>query len=115
MYRTAGDLEVGGKLANYLAANMIGVFGREGWRDKWSAIALAEMKRLRFNTVGNWSAWEFARAAKFPYVRPMEFRGKRCGMVFRDFPDVFHTAFEQDAAEYAAQLRGTADDAACIG
>jgi hypothetical protein len=112
----AGDGgEAEGKLVNYLAANMIRAFGRDGWKDKWSRIALAEMKRLRFNTVGNWSDWKFASAARFPYVRPMEFRGKRSGTIYRDFPDVFHPAFEADAADYAAPLRDTANDPALIG
>jgi hypothetical protein len=106
---------LGWKSVNFLAANMIRAFGREGWRDRWSRIALGEMKRLRFNTVGNWSEWEFASKARFPYVRPLSFRGSRSGMVYRDFPDVFHGAFEQDAAEYAAQLNGTASDPALIG
>jgi hypothetical protein len=105
----------GGKSANFLAANMIRSFGREGWREKWAATALGEMKRLRFNTVGNWSEWRYAAQAKFPYVVPMSFRGARSGMVYRDFPDVFHAAFEQDAADYAAPLRETASDPALIG
>lgn len=108
-----GDAQ--GKLVNYLAANMIRAFGREDWRNHWSRIALSEMKRLRFNTVGNWSEWKFASAARFPYVRPMQFRGKRSGMIYRDFPDVFHPGFEADAADYAAQLHDTADDPALIG
>ena len=103
------------KFVNYLAANFIRTFGPEGWRGKWARIALAEMRRLRFNTVGNWSEWEFARAAKFPYVRPLSFSPKRAKNVFRDFPDVFHPGFEQDAADYASQLRDTRDDAAFIG
>jgi hypothetical protein len=104
-----------GKLVNYLAANLIRTFGASGWRDKWSEIALAELKRLRFNTVGNWSEWEYAAKAQFPYVRPMEFRERRSGLVYRDFPDVFHPQFEADAADYASQLSATADDAALIG
>jgi hypothetical protein len=115
IYDDADGGQAEGKLVNYLAANMIRTFGRGGWKDKWSRIALSEMKRLRFNTVGNWSDWKFASAARFPYVRPMEFRGKRSGMIYRDFPDVFHRGFEADAAEYAATLRETANDPALIG
>ena len=85
IYDDADGGQAEGKLVNYLAANMIRTFGRGGWKDKWSRIALSEMKRLRFNTVGNWSDWKFASAARFPYVRPMEFRGKRSGMIYRDF------------------------------
>jgi len=107
--------QVRGKYVNYLAANMIRTFGREGWREKWAQVALAEMKRLRFNTVGNWSDWEFAAKAKFPYVRPMSFSGARARMIYRDFPDVFHAGFEEDAAAYAAPLQESAQDAAFIG
>lgn len=103
------------RLVNYLAANCIRAFGREGWRDKWAAVALAELKRLRFNTVGNWSDWEVAAKAKMPYVRPIEFEPRRCGTLYRDFPDVFHPGFETDAADYAAQLRASANDPAFLG
>ena len=115
IYDAVDGGEAEGKLVNYLAANMIRAFGRDDWKDKWSRIALSEMKRLRFNTVGNWSDWKFASAARFPYVRPMEFRGKRSGAIYRDFPDVFHPGFEADAADYAAPLREMANDPALIG
>ena len=103
------------KSVNFLAANMIRAFGPAAWREKWAAIALAEMKRLRFNTVGNWSDWEFAAKARFPYVRPLTFRGTRCGMLYRDFPDVFHAGFDADCAEYATQLAPTVADPALLG
>jgi hypothetical protein len=100
---------------NYLAANMIRTFGAKDWRDQWAQTALAELKRLRFNTVGNWSEWEFAQKAKFPYVRPLNFRASRSGWVYRDFPDVFHAQFPADADEYARQLSTSANDPAFIG
>lgn len=103
------------KFANFLEANIIRSLGREGWREKWARIALSEMKKMRFNTVGNWSEWEFAAKAQFPYVRPMSFSGARCGLIYRDFPDVFHAGFEQDATDYAAQLKTTAADPAFLG
>ena len=115
IYRASERSRQSAKMINYLAANMIRAFGRQGWREKWSAVALAEMKRLRFNTVANWSEWEFAATARFPYVRPMSFRGARSGAIYRDFPDVFHPGFEQDAADYASQLKSTASDPAFIG
>ncbi|MCP5114132.1 MAG: hypothetical protein GY953_25150, partial [bacterium] len=104
-----------GKYLTYLAANFIRALGADGWRDKWARVALSEMKRMRFNTVGNWSEWEFARAARFPYVRPMHFRPKSMQHVYRDFPDVFHPDFAQEATDYAAQLVDTKDDPALIG
>jgi hypothetical protein len=107
--------ETRGKMVNYLAANMVRAFGPQGWRDKWSTIALAGMKRLRFNTVGNWSEWEFASKAAFPYVRPLSFRPLRSKTIYRDFPDVYHPGFPDDAADLAAQLKSTASDPAFIG
>lgn len=104
-----------GRYANFLAANMMRSLGSNGWREKWARIALSEMKKLRFNTVGNWSEWEYAAKAQFPYVRPMSFRGARCGVIYRDFPDVFHAGFELDATDYASQLKTTAADPAFIG
>jgi hypothetical protein len=95
--------------------NLIRAFGPSGWRDKWAKITLAEMKRLRFNTVANWSEWEYSKAAGFPYVRPMDFMAKRSGWIYRDFPDVYHSEFEVDAADFAAGLSGTATDPAFIG
>ena len=103
------------KSVNYLTVNLMRALGPEGWREKWARIALGEMKRLRFNTVGNWSETEHARRAQFPYVRPLNFRGARTGTVYRDFPDVFHPEFERDAAAFAAQLQDTAGDPALIG
>jgi hypothetical protein len=103
------------RVVNFLAANMIRAFGPDGWRDKWARTVLAEMKRLRFNTVGNWSEFGPFAKARFPYVRPINFRATRSGMVYRDFPDVFHKGFEQDATDYAGQLRTTLEDPALIG
>jgi hypothetical protein len=100
---------------DYLAANFIHVFGAGRWRGEWGAIALAELKRMGFNTVANWSDWRIARAAGFPYVRPLSLRFERTPCVYRDFPDVFHPGFEKDAAEFGAQLEETAADKSFIG
>jgi hypothetical protein len=106
----------GTKSVNYLAANLIRALGPEGWRDKWARIALAELKRLRFNTVGNWSETQYAREARFPYVRGLTGRGGAATpRVFRDFPDVFHSDFSKEAGASAEGLRDTAGDAALIG
>jgi hypothetical protein len=115
IFRNAERPTTHGKFINYLSANLIRSLGPVGWREKWSTIALAEMKRLRFNTVANWSEWEFAKAASFPYVRPMELKAKRSGWIYRDFPDVYHAEFEADAAEFAQTLSVTANDPAFIG
>ena len=101
-------------MVNYLAANFIRAFG-QGWYEKWADIALAELRRLGFNTVANWSDWQIARDAGFPYVRPLDYRKGEVPCVFRDFPDVFHPGFEAEADEFAKQLEETQDDPAFIG
>lgn len=115
IYSTAISSRPGAKFINYFAANLIRAFGPERWKQHWATIALAELRRLRCNTVANWSEWEIAAAAKFPYVRPMHFRGNRAPMIYRDFPDIEHPGFEADTREYASILERTRDDPAFIG
>ncbi|HEY3280981.1 MAG TPA: hypothetical protein VGN26_01795 [Armatimonadota bacterium] len=105
----------GGPTINYLAANLIRAFGPERYHECWAQIALGELRGMGFNTVANWSEWRIAKAAGFPYVRPLHPAFSRTPMVYRDFPDVFHPAFAEEAAEYAEDLRETADDPALIG
>jgi hypothetical protein len=99
---------------NYLTGNLIRAFGKS-WRKKWEDITMAQLQQLGFNTVANWSDWEMARKAKFPYVRPMRFRPRKTKLVYRDFPDVFDPGFKADAMAYAQTLKSTADDPALIG
>ena len=100
---------------NYLKANLIRGFGPDNWYESWKEIALAALRQFGFNTVGNWSDWQIAREAGFPYVRPMSMHLRRTPVVFRDFPDVFDSSFQEDAADFAEQLRDTRDDPALIG
>lgn len=100
---------------NYLASNLIRSFGPEAWYDEWAAIVLSYLKRFGFNTVANWSDWRIAQKAGFPYVRPLSPAFSGTPKVFRDFPDVFHPAFERDAAREAEPLKESAEDPALIG
>ena len=100
---------------NYLAANFIHAFGAESWYGKWSSIALGELRRLGFNTVANWSDWKIATAARFPYVRPLDFGFPKTPQIYRDMPDVFHPLFDNEAAAFAGQLEETRSDPAFIG
>lgn len=104
----------GQTMVNYLGANFRRVFG-EGWKSQWVAIALAQLKRLGFNTVANWSEWEYARSAQFPYVRPMAWEHQPTPRIYRDFPDVFDPVFEQEAVAFAGQLEETKDDPSLVG
>ncbi len=104
-----------GRSINYLAANLIRAFGAERWYECWKQITIAHLQQFGFNTVANWSDWHIASEAGLPYVRPLHFERGRAQHIFRDFPDVFDPAFEEDAAAFAEQLRDTADDPALIG
>ena len=106
--------EGAGRGTDFLSANFKRVFGDKG-PEAWAAIALSQLRSAGFNTVANWSQWEIAAAAKFPYVRPLTTKALMQTRVYRDFPDVFDPAFAKHAAEYAAQLRETATDPAFIG
>jgi hypothetical protein len=103
------------RCCDFLIANFIRAFGPQAWREHWWKIAQAQLRMFGFNTVGNWSAWEAARAAGFPYVRSLELACRRTPMAYRDFPDVFHPNFVGDAAEFAEALRITVGDKALIG
>jgi hypothetical protein len=100
---------------NYLAANLIRAFGEQDWYARWAEITLAELRRLGFNTVANWSDWRIASQGGVPYVRPLDYRQLRLPCVYRDFPDVFHPDFPKAASEYAGQLRESAGDPVFIG
>lgn len=104
-----------GRSIDYLKANFIRAFGRDGWRDAWARITIGQLKDWGFNTIANWSDWQAARSARFPYVRPLDGRAIRATTIYRDFPDVFDPSFEKAAADYARQLADTADDPALVG
>jgi hypothetical protein len=100
---------------NPLVANLIRAFGPNDWETSWGKIALSHLRRIGFNTAGNWSEWRVASAAGIPYVRPLQFDARSLKLVYREFPDVFASEFPEAAARYAEQLRETVTDPALIG
>jgi hypothetical protein len=86
------------------------------WHDKWSELTLGIIRNLGFNTVANWSEWQIAKAAGFPYVRPLGWpKPTKTPRVFRDMPDAFHPDLQKDCEEFARQLEETLDDPAMTG
>ena len=108
--------EFGGfkKMFSFLQASLMRAFGSD-YREKWATCAIAELRRIGFNSFGNWSDWQVASRHGFPYVRPLEPDFPHTPFVFRDLPDVFHSAFAGDCATYAEPLRESANDPAFIG
>jgi hypothetical protein len=103
------------KAFKYLAANFIRAFGVQDWYAHWGEIALAELRRLGFNTVANWSDWQIASRSRTAYVRPLPPLDPAIPLVYRDFPDVFHPDFTQAARAFAEPLGESAADPALIG
>ena len=102
---------------NYLQANLIRAFGPVQWYSAWSAIVLGGLRRIGFNTAGDWSDEGPPGRAGVPYVRPLDlfFAFERTPLVAGSFPDAFHPNLETDAAACARALVPTVGDPAMIG
>jgi hypothetical protein len=101
---------------DYLQTNLMRAFGPNAWHNNWAELTLAELRRVGFNTIGSESDWATASEAGFPYARLLTMPpGASAPLIFRDLPDVFDPAFEQDAALFAEQLIETRDDPALVG
>lgn len=99
---------------DFLRANLVRAFGDQ-WRERWTGITAARLRRWGFNTVGNWSSERFARGAGLPYVWPLEGFPSTEATVFRDFPDVYSTEYERAARGFARQLEAFVGDPNMIG
>jgi hypothetical protein len=103
---------------NYREANFNRAFGPEHGYDRWITVAHAELRRLGFNTAGDWSDEYAARREGTPYVRPLErgFQFPTTPMVGPNLPDVFHPNLAADARAFAEHsLRETRDDPGLVG
>ncbi len=102
---------------NYLEANFVRAFGPERAYDHWISVAHGELRRLGFNTAGDWSDEYAAQREGTPYVRPLErhFLFPNTPLVGPQMPDVFQPSLEADAREFAESLRETRDDPALLG
>lgn len=102
---------------NYLEANFVRAFGPEQAYDRWITVAHGELRRVGFNTAGDWSDEYAARREGTPYVRPLEryFSFPNTPLVGPQMPDVFQPSLEADADEFAESLRETRDDPALLG
>lgn len=102
------------KIVDFYVANMIRIYGKD-WIDKWTMVTEDLMKKIRFNTVGNWSDIDFARKRLIPYVLPLRDFPATGIAIYRDFPDVFSEEYLQKAKEFAEQLVEYKDDPYMVG
>ncbi len=104
----------GTKVVDFYVANLIRIWGKD-WKDKWMDYTEKLMKKIRFNTVGNWSDISFARYSKIPYVLPLNGFPSTKVAIYRDFPDVFATEYQENAAKFASQLESYKNDPYLVG
>lgn len=99
---------------DFYISNLIRAYGAD-WKEKWVKVTANQMRKLRVNTVGNWSEIEFARAAQIPYVMNMNAFPSTAVAIYRDFPDVFAEEYTESARKFAAQLEPLKDDPYLVG
>ncbi|QHW33563.1 hypothetical protein GZH47_24045 [Paenibacillus rhizovicinus] len=99
---------------DFAIVNMIRAFGPD-WREAWERMTRRRLVEWGFNTIANWSDGPFIRKAKLPYVLPLNGFPETERKVFRDFPDVFSTEYQENAERFARQLEAYRDDRYLIG
>ena len=104
----------GTKVVDFYVANLIRIWGKD-WKENWMNYTEKLMKKIRFNTVGNWSDISFARHSKIPYVLPLGGFPSTKVAIYRDFPDVFAAEYQENAAKFAAQLESYKNDPYLVG
>jgi len=99
---------------DFLRINLVRSFGPD-WREKWSRLTAGLMKKIRLNTVANWSNMNFIRDQNLPYVLQLSGFPTTEKRLFRDFPDVFSEEYAENSVEFASQLEDFKDDPYLIG
>lgn len=101
-------------LFSFQESNLIRVFGAD-WYQKWQKLIIGQLKKYGINTLGNWSDPNLCSSGQIPYVTSLERFPETKIKIFRDFPDVFSSEYEKDAADCAESLRQRRDDPWMIG
>jgi hypothetical protein len=114
LYKDAYNDREGSNMLNFLAVNLIRVYGPAA-REKWENITRGLLKKWRINTIANWSDVDFARKISHPYVLNMRNFPSTRVLLYRDFPDVFSEEYHQHAVEFAGQLEAYKSDRFLIG
>lgn len=96
------------KMFNFARANMIRVFGSDGWWNAWMKINSARLKRWGFNTIGvgvdnyyDERVMSYLAEAKIPFVWTLKDFPLTDDLVFRDFPDVYSKQYQERSKTFA--------------
>lgn len=109
-----------GRTFSFYRANLMRKYGAD-WRAGWDAHTAARLKGWGFNTIGNWSDWDFMSRAKIPYtasggvwgnVRRIEGGGGYWGKMVDAYDPGFAAAAEEGLKAVAQRF---ANDPYCIG
>lgn len=109
-----------GKAYNFFLANLERKYG-ERYREVWREHTLRRLRAWGFNTIANWSASEFYRNGKIPYVATVGIWGdhKRVrsgvdywGKMHDPFDEGFQRNLEASVRQVASQV---GDDPWCLG
>lgn len=109
-----------GKAYNFFLANLTRKYGTE-YRPLWVEHTLNRLRSWGFNTIGNWSAGEFYRTGRIPYVATAGVWGEHkrvssgsdyWGKMHDPFDEGFRRSLQAGIEQAVAQVR---DDPWCIG
>ncbi|MBO5219495.1 MAG: beta-galactosidase [Clostridia bacterium] len=98
----------------FATANLIRVWGKS-WRENWTKLTAARMKRMSLMTLSMFSDPQFIRDSGIPYVIMLKRYPTTEKKIWHDLPDVFDPAFTEAAEVYAAQLAEHAENPRFIG
>lgn len=121
--RNGRDAGKNRRMFNFARANMIRVFGPEGWWEAWVKINAARLKRWGFNTIGvgvdNYEderVTDYLAKAEIPFVWTLKNFPLTEDLIFRDFPDVYSEQYAQRSKLFAeSQLAPFAGNPYMIG
>lgn len=109
-----------GRTINWYALNLERKYG-ENYKAQWMDVTLRRLRSWGFNTIANWSDWDFHRNGKVPYVGTASIRGDHARVAsgsdyWGKMHDPFDPKFEQNVRNALRPLvQHIGDDPWCIG
>ncbi len=109
-----------GRTINWYALNLQRKYG-ENYKPAWMEVTLQRLRSWGFNTIGNWSDWDFHRNGKVPYVGTAHIGGDHARVpsgndYWGKMHDPFDPKFEQSVRAALEPLtRRIGNDPWCLG